>query len=93
MGDITAVLVHWQLDVRHGRERIYRASTPRERERWHALWLLAQGWSTNNVAELLERDAHTVGAWLAIFKRDVPPHWPSRRAVVPLPLGPRPRWD
>ena len=36
---------------RQVRERMYRAPTPRERERWHALWLLAQGWSATKVAE------------------------------------------
>jgi len=30
-----------QMDESGVRERIYRAPTPRERERWHALWLLA----------------------------------------------------
>src|SRR5215217_3820747 len=46
--------------------------TPRERERWHALWLLAQGWPASKVAEVLERDAHTIGGWLAAFERDGP---------------------
>ena len=40
-----AWLARWRLDARQVRERMYRAPTPRERERWHALWLLAQGWS------------------------------------------------
>ncbi len=72
MAEIAAVLAHWQLDMRHVRERMYRAPTPRERERWHARWLLAQGWSANKVAALLERDAHTIGAWLAAFAADGP---------------------
>lgn len=37
MGVIAAVLTRWQLDVRQVRERMYRAPTPRERERWHAV--------------------------------------------------------
>ena len=37
------LLERWKLDVRQVREQMYRASTPRERERWHALWLLARG--------------------------------------------------
>src|SRR3954453_18917190 len=69
MVDIAAALTRWGLDARQVRERMYRAPTPRERERWHALWLLAQGWSANKVAELLERDAHTIGVWLAAFER------------------------
>ncbi len=72
MAEIAAVLAHWQLDAGRVRERMYRAPTPRERERWHALWLLAQGWSASKVAELLERDAHTIGAWLAALDRDGP---------------------
>ncbi len=72
MGEIAAILTRWQLDAGRVRERIYRAPTPRERERWHALWLLAQGWSASKVGELLERDPHTVGAWLAAFDRDGP---------------------
>jgi hypothetical protein len=72
MVDVAGVLTRWELDARQLRERMYRAPTPRERERWHALWLLAQGWSANTVAELLERDAHTIGAWLAAFAQDGP---------------------
>ena len=41
MSEIGAVLTHWQLDTRHVRDQVYRAPTPRERERWHALRLLA----------------------------------------------------
>ncbi len=73
MDDIVSVLGRWGLDLRQVRERMYRAPTPRERERWHALWLLAQGWSANKVGELLERDPHTIGAWLAAFRQDGPP--------------------
>ena len=47
---------------------MYRAPTARERERWHALWLLARGWSAARVAAALERDAHTIGEWLARFR-------------------------
>ena len=50
MVDIARVLTRWELDERQVRDRMYRAPTPRERERWHALWLLAQGWSANKVA-------------------------------------------
>jgi Homeodomain-like domain len=72
MVDVAGVLARWELDARQVRERMYRAPTPRERERWHARWLLAQGWSANKVAELLERDAHTIGAWLAGFVQGGP---------------------
>jgi hypothetical protein len=51
---------------------MYRAPTPRERERWHALWLLALGWSAAKVAEVLDRDAHTIGN----LARGLPPRRP-----------------
>ena len=41
--------------------RLILAPTPRERERWHAIWLLAQGWTASAIAEALERDPHTTG--------------------------------
>jgi len=72
MTDIAGVLARWGLDARLARARMYRAPTPRERERWHALWLLAHGRSANTVADLPERDAYTSGGWLAAFERDGP---------------------
>ena len=66
------LLERWQLDVRQVREQMYCAPTPRERERWHELWLLARGWSAVQVAEALERDPQTVGAWVAAFDRSGP---------------------
>ncbi len=65
-------LSRWQLDVAAVRMRMYRAPTPRERERWHALWLAAQGWSATRVAEALGRDPHTIGGWFGRFCRDGP---------------------
>ena len=94
MAEIAAFLASWQVDTQHVRERMYRAPAPRERERWHALWLLAQGWSANKVAELLERDAHTIGGWLAAFERDGPAGLTfEQTGGPPPPLGPRPRRD
>ncbi len=51
MRDIVELLERWQLDVGKVREHMYRAPTPRERERWHGLWLLARGWTALAVAE------------------------------------------
>src|SRR5688572_7924192 len=76
VGDATALraaLARWKLDLPAVRTLVYRAPTPRERERWHALWLLAQGWTAADVAAALERDPHTVGDWLTRFCRDGPP--------------------
>ena len=67
MRDIVELLERWQLDLGDVRERMYRAPTPWERERWHALWLLAQGWTALAVAEALEREPHTIGTWVAAF--------------------------
>ena len=72
MKDIRRLLERWQLDVGDVRERMYRAPTPRERERWHGLWLLAQGWTASAVAEALEREPHTIGTWVAAFSDNGP---------------------
>jgi Homeodomain-like domain-containing protein len=72
MDDMRDVLKRWKLDLSAIRQRVYRARTPRERERWHALWLLAEGWSAVQVAAVLERDPHTIGEWLASFRRAGP---------------------
>jgi transposase len=69
MDNMLAMLGQWQLDMSAVRERMYHAPTPRERERWHAIWLLAQGWSAARVAEALERDGHTIGAWVEGFRQ------------------------
>jgi anti-sigma-K factor RskA len=70
--ELEEVLRRWQIDAATVRERMYRAPTPRERERWHALWLALQGWSGARVAQALGRDPHTVGSWLAALRRDGP---------------------
>ncbi len=92
MTDIATMLDRWALELRQVRERMYRAPTPRERERWHALWLLAQGWSANKVAEVLERDPHTIGSWLAAFAQDGPAALAfEHTGGSPPPSRPRPR--
>ncbi len=72
MKDVLKLLEQWRMDQREVRRRIYRAPKARERERWHGLWLLAQGWSATQVAEALERDAPTIGDWLANFGQSGP---------------------
>ena len=72
MTDATGALEAWALDVDEVRGRMYGAPTARERERWHALWLLAQGWPAARVADALGRDPHTIGAWVARFRREGP---------------------
>ena len=61
------LLEWWQMDEAEVRRRMYRAPTPRERERWHAMWLLVQGWTATAVGRALDRDAHTIGQWATMF--------------------------
>ena len=73
------------MDEAEVRRRMYRAPTPRERERWHALWLLAQDWRSAAVADALERDAHTIGQWATAFAE----RGPAARSTRPLAWGDR----
>ena len=61
MPEMGALLERWRMNEAEVRRRMYRAPTPRERERWHAVWLLAPGWTAAAVGRALDRDAHTVG--------------------------------
>jgi Homeodomain-like domain len=72
MNDMLMVLGRWQMDVKQVRERMYRAPTPRERERWHAIWLMACDWTSEQVARALERDERTIAAWATDFAQRGP---------------------
>jgi transposase len=72
MNNMTELLQEWQLDLGKVRNNVYRSATPRERERWHALWLVARGWTAAEVADALERDPHTIGEWLEAFRQAGP---------------------
>jgi transposase len=90
MSDIQAGLSRWGLDRGQVREQVYRAATPRERERWHARWLAAQGWSAHTVAAVLDREAHTIGTWRAAFGADGPAALAfEQTGGAPPPAGPR----
>ena len=65
--EIDRSLEQWQMGVKDLRRRMIQAPTPRERERWYAMLLLAQGLTAATTAEALERDPHTVGRWAAAF--------------------------
>ncbi len=56
MRGIRPDLEGWQLDLASVRSRMYLAPTPRERERWHALWLLCRGLTASGTAQALGRD-------------------------------------
>ena len=60
--------------------RLILAPTPRERERWHAIWLLAQGWTASAIAEALERDPRTTGLDFRAVRAPPPPARRSRLA-------------
>ena len=60
-------LEQWQMGVKDLRRRVILAPTPRERERWYAILLLAQGLTAAATAEALERDPHTIGRWASAF--------------------------
>ena len=61
--EIDRSLEQWQMGVKDLRRRVILAPTPRERERWYAILLLAQGLTAAATAEALERDPHTIGRW------------------------------
>ena len=65
--EIDRSLEQWQMEVKDLRRRMILAPTPRERERWYAILLLAQGWRASATAAALARDPHTIGRWAAAF--------------------------
>ena len=91
MNDAQVMLGRWQLDVNDVRERMYRAPTPRERERWHAVWLIAHGWSVTQVAAALVRDTRTIGDWLEDLRQRGPAALVFEQSGGPPP--PRVRWS
>ena len=70
--DMDRYLEQWQMDAQDLRRRMILAPTPRERERWYAMLLLAQWWTASATAEALERDPHTIGRWVAAFGQGGP---------------------
>ena len=63
--DIERSLEQWEMNAKDVHRRMILAPTPRERERWHAVWLLVQGWTAVAVSEALG-GIHTPsdgGAW------------------------------
>ena len=65
--EINQSLERWEMNAKDVHRRMILAPTPRERVRWHAVWLLAQDWTASATAEALERDPHTIGRWAAAF--------------------------
>ena len=65
--EIERSLERWELGANDLQRRMILAPTPRERERWYAMLLLAQGLTAAATAEALDRDPHTIGRWAAAF--------------------------
>ncbi len=72
MRDMDRYLEQWQMNAQDLRRRMILAPTPRERERWYAMLMLAQGWTASATAEALERDPDTIGRWGATFGQGGP---------------------
>ena len=84
--EIDRSLEQWQMGVKDLRRRMILAPTPRERERWYAILLLAQGLTAAATAEALERDPHTIGRWGRPSVREgLRPCYSSRPVVPPRP--------
>ena len=73
------------MSVRDVRQRMILAPTPRERERWYALLLLAHEWTASAAAEDLERAPHTIGRWLSAFGNGGPAAWVFEQSGGPPP--------
>ena len=56
--EIDRSLDQWELRVQDLKRRVILAPTPKERERWHAILLLAQEWTAAATAESLDWDPH-----------------------------------
>ena len=65
--EMARFLEQWEMGVKDVHRRLILAPTPRERERWHAVWLLVHGWAASATAEALGRDPHTIGRWASAF--------------------------
>ena len=64
--ELDRFLEQWDMGAKDLRRRMIPAPTPRERERWYAILLPAQG-LTGAATAALERDPHTIGRWAAAF--------------------------
>ena len=84
--EIDRFLEQWQMNAQSLRRRMILVPTPRERERWYAMLLLAQGWTAAATAEALERDPHTIGRWASAFGEGGPTALIFEQTGGPPPL-------
>ena len=85
--EMARFLEQWEMGVKDVHRRLILAPTPRERERWHAVWLLVHGWTASATAEALGRDPHTIGRWASAFGEGGPAALIFEQTVVPPVLG------
>ena len=84
--EIDGSLEQWRMGVKDLRRRMILAPAPRERERWYAILLLAQGLTAAAEAEALERDPHTIGRWASAFGEGGPATLIFEQTGGPPPL-------
>ena len=87
--EIERFLEQWQMEARDLRRRMIVASASRERERWCAMLMPAQGWTASTTAEALERDPHAIGRWAAAFGEGGPAALIFEQTGGSPPLSPR----
>ena len=86
-------LEQWQMGVKDLRRRMILAPTPRERERWYAILLLAQGLTAAATAEAGPTHHRTMGRTMGVGLRRGRACGPDIRAGrwLPPPLTRRSR--
>ena len=80
-------LEQWEMNARNLHRPVILAPMLRERERWHALWLLDQGWTASAKVESLGWDPHTIGRWAAALGEGGPTALMFEQTGVPPALG------
>ena len=83
MREMERFLEQWEMDVRDVRRRLLLAPTPRERERWHAIWLLAQGGLLWSLGRHWKGTPTPLAGGPPPLVRAVRRHWCSSSPVVP----------
>ena len=63
---------------------------PEVLQRWHAIWLLARGFSPAQVAEAFERDVRTIDDWIDDLRQKGPTALAFKQTGGPPPPSTRP---
>ena len=86
MQEMGALLERWRLDEAEVRRRMYRAPTPRERERWHTVWLLARVGRPRRWRRRWNEMPIRLANGPGHSRRAAPRRWFLNRVVVPPAL-------